>query len=42
MNATTEVWAGVPADRRDETASQLQPGETLLACFEPDLDQRLR
>ncbi|HWG47673.1 MAG TPA: ABC transporter ATP-binding protein [Gemmataceae bacterium] len=41
MNGTTEVWAVVPADRREETADQLQPGETLLASFEPDLDHRL-
>jgi ATP-binding cassette subfamily B protein len=42
VNATNEVWTTVPTDRRDETAGQLQPGETLLAVFEPDLDHQLR
>ena len=41
MNKSTEVWTTLPANQRDETARQLEAGETLLACFEPDLDQRL-
>jgi ATP-binding cassette subfamily B protein len=41
VNRTSEVWTTLPAERRDETAGQLEPGETLLAWFEPDLDRRL-
>jgi ATP-binding cassette subfamily B protein len=42
VNGTTEVWTTLPVDRRDETVRRLEPGETLLAWFEPDLDDRLR
>jgi ATP-binding cassette subfamily B protein len=41
LNGTNEKWGTLPAQWRDETASQLEAGETLLAWFEPDLDDRL-
>src|SRR5436305_14895291 len=37
-----DVWSLIPASRRDEVALQLQPGERPLACFEPDLEAKLR
>ncbi|HEY7328901.1 MAG TPA: ABC transporter ATP-binding protein [Gemmataceae bacterium] len=41
MNGTNEKWDALPAPWRDEAAVQLEPGETLLAWFDPDLDDRL-
>lgn len=41
MNESDEVWSAFPADWREEIAAQFQAGETLLAWFEPDLDDCL-
>ncbi|MGH7223541.1 MAG: ABC transporter ATP-binding protein, partial [Gemmataceae bacterium] len=41
MTETNEKWDLLPPKWRDEATSQLEAGETLLACFEPDLDERL-
>ncbi len=41
MNGTNEKSDKLPAHWSDETAVQLETGETLLAWFEPDLDDRL-
>jgi ATP-binding cassette subfamily B protein len=37
----TDGWAALPGERRREVEARLQPGETVLSWFEPDLDQRL-
>jgi ATP-binding cassette subfamily B protein len=42
LDATTDAWRSIPAPRRDEVARRLEPGEPLLACFEPDLETGLR
>jgi ATP-binding cassette subfamily B protein len=41
VDEKSAVWRGLPASRREETVRQLEPGETLLAGFEPDLDPHL-
>ncbi len=41
MNESDEKWGALPPEWREDTAAQLQAGETLLAWFEPDLDERL-
>ncbi len=41
MNATNDKWDTLPTQWRDKTAIPLEAGETLLAWFEPDLDDRL-
>ncbi len=41
MNGTNEKWDALPAPWRDEIAGRLEDGETLLAWFDPDLDERL-
>src|SRR5688500_8950652 len=37
-----DVWDGAPSAWRHDAEAQLQPGETPLAWFEPDLDERMR
>jgi ATP-binding cassette subfamily B protein len=41
LNAKNEKWETLPTPWSDETAVQLQEGETMIAWFEPDLDDRL-
>ncbi|HEV3259437.1 MAG TPA: ABC transporter transmembrane domain-containing protein, partial [Gemmataceae bacterium] len=41
MTGTTDAWDTLPQGHRHAVENQLEPGETLLAWFEPDLDQRL-
>jgi ATP-binding cassette subfamily B protein len=41
LSGTKDGWAALPPERRGEVERQLQPGETLLAWFEPDLDRKL-
>jgi ATP-binding cassette, subfamily B, bacterial len=41
LDEATDAWRSLPAARRDEVAAQLEPGEVVLAWFEPDLDTRL-
>ncbi len=41
MNGTSEKWDALPTAWRQDTAAQLETGETLLAWFDPDLDDRL-
>jgi len=38
---TPDDWVALATDRRREVEGQLEPGETVLAVFEPDLDERL-
>src|SRR5262249_4359845 len=37
----TSAWATLPQNWHAEVTAQLEPGESLLAWFEPDLDERL-
>ena len=37
----SDAWRSLPESRRAEVAAQLEPGEAVLAWFEPDLDTRL-
>ena len=37
MDGTTDVWQMLPEARREAAAGHLEPGETLLAGFEPDV-----
>jgi len=41
LNGTNEKWDALPAPWREETSVQIEAGETLLAWFDPDLDDRL-
>jgi ATP-binding cassette subfamily B protein len=41
LTQTTDPWKTLPQGRQREVEAQLQPGENLLAWFEPDLDRRL-
>jgi ATP-binding cassette subfamily B protein len=41
LEKTTDAWATLPPERHRTVTGQLEPGETLLAWFEPDLDRRL-
>lgn len=41
MSGTYEKWDALPPSWSEQTANPLQPGENLLAWFEPDLDDRL-
>src|ERR1700730_17819393 len=41
LSGTTDAWDTLPQGHRHAVENQLEPGETLLAWFEPDLDQRL-
>ncbi|MHB1425323.1 MAG: cyanophycin metabolism-associated ABC transporter [Gemmataceae bacterium] len=41
MNGTNEKWDTLPASWRDRTSIPLEAGETLLAWFDADLDDRL-
>jgi ATP-binding cassette subfamily B protein len=41
LNGTNEKWDKLPPQWGDEIAVHLEAGETLLAWFEPDLDDRL-
>jgi ATP-binding cassette subfamily B protein len=41
LTSTTDPWKTFPQGRQREAQAQLQPGETLLAWFGPDLDRRL-
>jgi ATP-binding cassette subfamily B protein len=41
LSITTDPWKTLPQGRHGEVTAQLEPGESLLAWFEPDLDQRL-
>jgi ATP-binding cassette subfamily B protein len=41
LSGTNEKWDALPTRWGDETAGQLESGETLLAWFDPDLDDRL-
>lgn len=41
LNGTNEKWDALPEPWREEMAGQLESGETMLAWFEPDLDERL-
>jgi ATP-binding cassette, subfamily B, bacterial len=41
LNEAPSLLSTLPADRRDEIVRQLQPGETLLGWFEPDLNAQL-
>lgn len=37
-----KTWQTLSPEQRSEVEAQLAPGETLLASFEPDLDERLQ
>ncbi len=41
MNVTTDDWGILTSERRRDVETRLEPGETVLALFEPDLDERL-
>jgi ATP-binding cassette subfamily B protein len=41
LSPTTDAWESLPADWRRYAVGRLEPGEVLLANFEPDLDERL-
>jgi ATP-binding cassette subfamily B protein len=41
LNGTNEKWDALPAPWREKASAQLEAGETLLAWFDPDLDERL-
>lgn len=41
LNGASDPWQTLPASWRDDAQSQLEPGESLLAWFEPDLDDKL-
>ena len=42
MDASTDAWQWIPMSRREEVRRRLEPGETVLACFSPDLENGLR
>jgi ATP-binding cassette subfamily B protein len=42
LNNLTDPWKTLPQGRHRDVETQLQPGEALLAWFEPDLDPQLR
>ena len=42
MDASTDAWQWIPRSRREEVRRRLEPGETVLACFSPDLENGLR
>src|SRR5207244_2577629 len=41
LSETTQNGKALPAKWQHDAQSRLEPGETVLATFEPDLDQRL-
>jgi ATP-binding cassette subfamily B protein len=41
LSETTDVWEKLPPKWHNAVKAQLQPEETLVAWFDPDLDQRL-
>jgi ATP-binding cassette, subfamily B, bacterial len=41
LNEIVGYWESLPEARRGEVEAQLEPGESLLACFTPDLNERL-
>src|SRR5262245_11700910 len=41
LSATTDAWESLSAGWRRRVEGRLEPGEVLLAGFEPDLDRRL-
>jgi ATP-binding cassette subfamily B protein len=41
LTGTTDAWQTLPQAWRREVENRLESGETLLAWFEPDLDERL-
>jgi ATP-binding cassette subfamily B protein len=41
LSGTTQNGKALPAEWHRDAQSRLEPGETVLATFEPDLDQRL-
>jgi len=41
MSVIPDDWGALGSERRREVEEQLEPGETVLGLFEPDLDERL-
>jgi len=41
QNAIPDAWYKLPSELRDAAESQLQPGESMLAWLEFDLDRQL-
>src|SRR4051794_12307662 len=41
LDELTDGWLSIPEARRAEVRAVLEPGEVVLAGFEPDLDTRL-
>ena len=42
LDVSTDAWQCIPSSRREEIRRRLEPGETVLACFAPDLENALR
>jgi ATP-binding cassette, subfamily B, bacterial len=41
LSVTLDEWGVLGPERRREVEGRLEPGETILSVFEPDLDERL-